>query len=444
MANKTLSTVTKVKKVSKDDTIVVEQSGGVRRISVDDFSNSIGDIHTSTSLKTYYNNPSPDYDPTLQQSGNRDVIMDYLSKCKAYVFNSDGTKKAEILRCSGLDPTNVMDVFFTDGTSKTIDALNTAGCNFMVYRPELGILSTTEDDRDVLYFAGTSAIKGGYQMRAKYIGMFKGYKDGSVLKSQPNRIPTGGSDTWGTIADFQKAAQAGARGYGLFNFIDWNKEQAIHLSYFGNTNYQVNVGTGRIGDGTKEGYNKVRNIVTGYGFRLVGSRGATILPTGPVPTTDSDGAAVNVLMFFGLEGLGEQIWEFLGGIRFDDEKGYFWDFNSWGETTNDTTTKNFTRSVTGTSGGYVMKIKGGPYFNCLPEVTVASNAANAVKGYCDGGWYATAGRVLMVGGYASYGSRCGLAASHSTYGFASTYSSIGARLAFWGDPQTVSGSELLN
>ena len=440
MANKTLSTVTAVKSVSKSDTVIIEQSGGVRRITVNDLADSLGDLHSTSTLKTFYNNPDP-YSPILAQSGNHDVVTDYLTKSKAYVFNSAGTKKAEILRCSGTDPTSSMAVVFKDGTQKNISDLNAAGCNFMVYRPELGILSTTEDNQDVLYFAGTGAINGGYQMPAKYIGMFKAYKDGTKLKSQPNRIPTGSQN----IQQFTDAAKAGGAAYGLWNFTDWCKENAIHLSYFGNTNYEVNVGTGRIGDTTEAGYNAVRNIVTGHGFLLVGTNTtAGILPTGTQATTDANGAAVNVLMFFGLEGLGEQIWEFVGGIRFDDTNGYVWNNNVWSETMNDVTTRSFSKAITGPSGGYIMKVRGGKFFNMLPTTVAENKAANAVKGFCDGSLHSTTGRCMAVGGYAGDGSRCGLAASSSSLAFSGSYSSYGARLAFYGDPQTVSGSEILS
>ena len=63
--------------------------------------------------------------------------------------------------------------------------------------------------------------------------------------------------------------------------------------------------------------------------------------------------------------------------------------------------------------------------------------------YCDGYWFATDGQLLFVGGYASNGALCGLSSAFSNPGFSISYSSVGARLAFYGEPEIVSGAELV-
>ena len=63
--------------------------------------------------------------------------------------------------------------------------------------------------------------------------------------------------------------------------------------------------------------------------------------------------------------------------------------------------------------------------------------------YCDGYWFATGGRLLLVGGSASDGARCGLSSANSSNGFSFSLTSIGARLAFYGEPEIVSGAELV-
>ena len=52
-------------------------------------------------------------------------------------------------------------------------------------------------------------------------------------------------------------------------------------------------------------------------------------------------------------------------------------------------------------------------------------------------------RLLYVGSNANNGSICGLAASSSDVGFGYAYGNIGARLAFYSTPVTVSGAELV-
>ena len=63
--------------------------------------------------------------------------------------------------------------------------------------------------------------------------------------------------------------------------------------------------------------------------------------------------------------------------------------------------------------------------------------------YCDGYWFATGGQLLFVGGDANNGALCGLSSASSDNGFSSSYSLIGARLAFYGEPIFVSGAELV-
>ena len=63
--------------------------------------------------------------------------------------------------------------------------------------------------------------------------------------------------------------------------------------------------------------------------------------------------------------------------------------------------------------------------------------------YGDGHWDAEGGELLSVGGDAADGSRCGVAFSSSNSGFSASWSSLGARLAFYGTPLLVSGTELM-
>ena len=63
--------------------------------------------------------------------------------------------------------------------------------------------------------------------------------------------------------------------------------------------------------------------------------------------------------------------------------------------------------------------------------------------YCDGYWFATGGQLLYVGGYANSGALCGLSSAISHGGFSHSAAYIGARLAFYGEPEIVSGAELV-
>ena len=51
--------------------------------------------------------------------------------------------------------------------------------------------------------------------------------------------------------------------------------------------------------------------------------------------------------------------------------------------------------------------------------------------------------LLYVGGDADAGSRCGLSSAYSGSDFSYSWLRLGARLAFYGNPTIVSGSELM-
>ena len=356
-------------------------------------------------------------------------LAEYRSKGFPCVMDAQGHRMAKIKSAtfegnygSGMTEGTVT---FMDGTICDINTLNEKGCNWMVYRPELFFSSWVNETGDeILSFGGNMNVTGGHSFREKYVGMFKAFNQNGVLKSQPNRIPTGNQ----TIANFQVQAEAGGKGYGLWNYSDWCKENALHISLFGNTNQETNIGVGRI-----DNYANVRNIVTGFTLPLVG----TEHNYGTRATVDSAGIAVNCLNFLDMEGLGEQMWEFVIGYRHDEGTVYLWDDNSWSETHDADRTLPY--AISSANREYIKFITGGEYFDMTPRTIRASSTT----GWCDGYWSNTNGRLLFVGGSAYTGSICGLSASSSNRGFEAADGVLGARLAFYSTPVTVSGAELV-
>lgn len=367
--------------------------------------------------------------------GNTDslksALKDYVAAMKFYVFNANGTQMAEIKSATFegnyANGMTAGTVTFADGTVAQLSDLNAKGCNFMAYRPEMHFKSFTDDaGQEILQQRGCVPIDGGHSFNEKFIGMFKAYNQGGVLKSQPGRIPTGGE----TIAQFQTQAEAGGRGYGLCNYHDWCKENALHISYFANTNYELNVGTGRINN-----YDNVRNIVTGFTLPMLSGDNHGI---GKAATVDSAGNAVNCLDFFGIEGLGEQIWEFVIGYRCDATKQYIWDENAWSETHQGD--YELDRVIADADNSNIREIIGGEHFDIMPRKV----GGTSTTGWADGTRASSNnGRMLSVGGSAYYGSFCGLSASGSDANFGYAGAGIGARLAFYARPVEISGAKFV-
>lgn len=423
--NKNIAEANLIRKLGARDSIFCEAAGSLKRVTVEDLSSSLGEIHTSQALKTYWNTGQPS--TVLQQSGNRDVLIDYLQACKRYVFNASGTKKAEIAYVEQFEDLGTSIVHFVDGYSTTVNALNAAGCNWMTLRPELGFLSTEEAGVPVFYCAGMGSIAGGHSFPKKYVGMFKAYLQGEVLKSQPNRLATGNFKG----NEFHQKAKNGGSNYGLYNYSDWCKDNMIHMAYFGNTNYEENVGVGLINN-----YDYVRNIVSGICLADMNNQ---IVSYGTSPCKDLQGNYVNRVHFFGLEGLGEQSFEILGGIQFDATNVYVWDTNEWFEGATSPIMRTFPR--TNTSFNLMIKAIGGEFFDMLS--VKSENKGNYITYFCDanGG---TAGNILCIGVSAIHGSKCGLSCAYSGSGFVIKDLGIVDRLAFWGEPSSVGGSEILS
>ena len=383
-------------------------------------------VMAGVKFRTVWINPA-NLSAALAHDGGLTLLEDYVQRCKCYVFNADGTKMAEIKSATfegNYSGMTAGTVTFADDTVAQVSALNAAGCNFMVLRPALHIWSGTEDGAEVLKCTGAYDLlpTGKKTFPKKYIGMFKAFNQSGKLKSQPGRVPTRNQ----TIATFQQQAKAGADGYGLWNYTDWCKENALHLSWFANTNYEDNVGTGIINN-----WNNVQNSITGFTLPLAGK-----YQCGTKPTVDSQGSYVQRLNFFGIEGMGEQIWEFVIGFRHNGSgTAYIWDDNVWGESY--PADRTITLPVTSADQSYIKTIIAGQNFDMLPRTIGGSS----VTGLCDGHWISANGRVLFIGGWGGGGSLCGLSCSHAYNDFSSRDAC--ARLAFYGDPEEVRGSELV-
>ena len=92
-----------------------------------------------------------------------------------------------------------------------------------------------------------------------------------------------------------------------------------------------------------------------------------------------------------------------------------------------------------TNGTFCTKIQLGEYWDMVPTAVGGSSTTY----YSDGYWDASGGELLVVGGAADRGARCGVSFASSHVGFSALWTPLGARLAFYGDAEIVSGTELV-
>lgn len=349
------------------------------------------------------------------------ALAEYVAMMKPYVFDSKGSQMAEIKSATFVNNHNTMSsgtVTFKDGTVIDISTLNDKGCNFMIYRPKLYFKSySNKNGQEILQFGGLLPIDDGQSFKEKYIGMFKAYLQNNVMKSQPNRIATALR-----IVEATQYAQAGGSAYGMWNYHDWCRENALHISWFGNTNYAVNIGALSNDDNGFICGNSLNILATDtHGLGLVYKQKVSSDDTIPCP------------VFFGLEGLGQGMYEFVGGYRHDATTQYIWDENVWSENH----AADYTLPLTVTSSGYITQINGGEYFDMTPRVVNASSVT---------GWAAqciinTVEIPLLVGG--SNANEGGMAYSNNDADADRLRNDRGTRLAYYGHPTEVTGADFV-
>ena len=253
-----------------------------------------------------------------------------------------------------------------------------------------------------------------------WIGTYKGsYDANSRLRSIPN-VSTKESQT---MTQFWDAAQRLGTNYGLVNYFDHQLLNALHLTKYGNADSAQTMGPG-LQDAGASYYNHI----TGYTAELGNQTGQMTYGT----------SSFKMNKLFGIEDLAGATWEFRPNIRFDGDNCIIYEGNIVSNTAEGIRT--FKRLLTA-NNTYTSKMALGEDFDLIPT---AANGSNSTY-WCDGCLAASAGQLLLVGGRSTTGTLAGLSVADSSNAFSSSYTSIGARLAFRGniaDYELVNGAEL--
>lgn len=347
--------------------------------------------------------------PICELTGNEDVIDRILSH-GAYVIDETNKKYA---RLSETD-SNV----FEDGTS-----WNGVYGNAFRYLPKIYILhDKTHAGSGQKYWVSDAPIGGddAYVLPESWIGMYKASMAENMLRSIPNIMTAENQQ----MLQFWNNAQRVGTDYGLVNYFDHQKLNALHLAKFGNMNSDETVGIG------------LRNAGSGYYNHKTGTTSALGNGTGNAPYLATK---FNMVRLFGIEDLFGTTWEFRPNIRIDNGKAIIYEGNIISNTAEGV--RSFAR-LQSASQQYVRNMALGDSFDLI---AVNASGASESTYWCDGCWAAAVGQLLLVGGSSIDGSLAGLACSTSNNAFSVAYAAFGARLAFRGniaDYEQVRGSEL--
>lgn len=395
-----------VTSMTADQTFVVEVGGALRRLKLGDLQKMVGnELFYPTITLEQSSNPQFDLPTPFMANMYRQQMGGYMMKTVGGVVYA-----------AKLDARNWN--YFADG-SKVDDAskYETMGrvpdCHFKA-------------EGKTMQFGGLFPIAGGHKFDSpNWVGAYKMFVDSSgVGHSRPGVAPSHSK----TMTEFWNCAQKLGSNFGLANYGFQCLIEALYQVSFGNLNSQSVIGSGF----QSSSWEACRDVPMGKCISLGDGSGKVLY-------NDATIGNQYPVKLFGFEDLWGKLWEFRPGIRFymDGDTRYAVVY-SGNQVSNTANGRKFT-IPSSANGEYITRKTLGAYWDALPQAVGGSDTTY----YCDGLWASTGGELLYVGGNANDGSPCGLSFAASHYGFSFSVSGVGARLAFYGNPTIVSGSELM-
>ena len=395
-----------VTSMTADQTFVVEVGGALRRLKLGDLQKMVGNELFYPTI-TLEQSSNPQFDLPTPFMANM-----YLQQMGGYMMKTVGG----VVYAAKLDASN-WD-YFADG-SKVDDA---AKYETMVRVPDCHFKA----EGTTMQFGGLFPIAGGHKFDSpNWVGAYKMFVDSNgVGHSRPGVAPSHSR----TMSDFWSCAQKLGSNFGLANYGFQCLIEALYQVSFGNLNSQAVIGSGF----QSSSWEACRDVPMGKCISLGDGSGNVLY-------NDATIGNQYPVKLFGFEDLWGKLWEFRTGIRFymDGDTRYAVVY-SGNQVSNTAHGRKFT--IPPSAGGeYITRKTLGAYWDAFPQAVGGGDSTY----YCDGFWASTSGELLFVGGIAADGSQCGLSAASSSFGFSGSWTVFGARLAFYGNPTIVSGSELM-
>ena len=395
-----------VTSMTADQTFVVEVGGALRRLKLGDLQKMVGnELFYPTITLEQSSNPQFDLPTPFMANMYRQQMGGYMMKPVG------GVVYAAKLDAGNWD-------YFADG-SKVDDA---AKYETMGRVPDCHFKA----EGKTMQFGGLFPIAGGHKFDSpNWVGAYEMFVDSSgVGHSRPGVSPSHSR----TMTEFWNCAQKLGSNFGLANYGFQCLIEALYQVSFGNLNSQAVIGSGL----QSSSWEACRDVPMGQCISLGDGSGNVLY-------NDATLGNQYPVKLFGFEDLWGRLWEFRPGIRFymDGDTRYAVVY-SGNQVSNTANGRKFT-IPTSANGEFITRKTLGTYWDAFPQAVGGGDSTY----YCDGFWSSTSGELLRVGGVASHWSQCGLSYASSDDGFSSSWTAIGARLAFYGNPTIVSGSELM-
>ena len=395
-----------VSAMNPDQTFLIVADGALRRLSLGDLQKMMGNnIFYPTITLEQSSNPKFALPTPFMADMYQRAMGGYMMKVvngKAYAAKLDASTWE----------------FFADGT-KVDDA---SKYETMVHVPDCHFKA----ENKTLQFGGLFPISGGKTFDSpNWVGAYEMYVDGNgVGHSRPNVAPSHSK----TMTEFWSCAQKLGSNFGLANYGFQCLIEALYQVSFGDLDSQSVIGSGFQSDS----WEACRDVTMGKCISLGDGSGKVLY-------NDATLGNQYPVKLFCFEDLWAKLWEFRPNIRFymDGDTRYAVVY-SGNRVSNTADGRKFTVSSYA-NGEFIKRKTLGTYWDAIPQAFAGSDSTY----YCDGYWAATDGELLLVGGKSNNLSQCGLSSANSNSGFSKPWKNIGARLAFYGNPTIVSGSELM-
>lgn len=369
-------------------------------------------------LAYWYENDENNSSTTCATGGNRNVIESLRSKFKRCIAKPYGDDAALISYCNEENSAN-----WPDGSS--INIVFARKENRMVHFPKYYHKTVERSPGIWRTYISEQQIDSDYiEEPEMLLGTFEAYTntDGTLLSA------------WGvtstasqTIATFVSQAKSNGPLWGIGDYRSHATIARMFCAYYKTTNISTSNSAIPCSGGTKR-YNYG---ITGATITLGNRDGKK------ATTSDTSYYSTN---FLGLEDCYYSKWEFVQGINILKGKYVVYDGGSFpdkdvaeleaaGATNIRVVGYEPNPAATEAYNGWTKAVAQGKYGDVVPT----AHGGSETTYYSDYSWFnPTGNRIFLRSGNSDNGSRCGVFVANATFASSSSWTNVGARLAFYG------------
>lgn len=368
-------------------------------------------------LAYWYENNENASSTTCLTGGNRNVIESLRSKFKRCIAMPSGDDAALISYCNEENSAN-----WPDGTNITI--MNNHQ-NRMVYFPKYYHKTIERSPGIWRTYISEQQIDGNYiEEPEMLLGSFEGAINvEGMLISTASQTSTASK----TMAEFVTAAKTHGPLWGIGDYRSHATIARMFCAYYKTTNISTSNSSIPCSGGTKRyNYGKTGGTIT------IGNKDgkvAVIEDTGYYSTN-----------FLGIEDCYYSKWEFVQGINILKGKYVVYDGGSFpdkdvaeleaaGATNIRVVGYEPNPAATDGYNGWTKAVAQGKYGDVVPT----AHGGSETTYYSDYSWFnPTGNRIFLRSGYSGNGSRCGVFVANAGHASSASWTTVGARLAFYG------------